>query len=81
MTVMTKGYWLPEIIELKLTALEAGALMALVTDKNQNTFPVSVPGPDGNPIPSTMQKVLQDKLLKAITEGIARHQSSDARVR
>lgn len=42
-----EGYWLPESYELKLTALEAGALLAILISSRVATFWVNTRLPDG----------------------------------
>jgi hypothetical protein len=58
-----KGYWLPEDYVLKLTALELGALTAIVSLQRESDFPVNKPGPDGKPIETTMRALLLEKLI------------------
>jgi hypothetical protein len=60
-----QGFWLPENYALKLTALEAGALAAILCEaRNKGTaaFPINKPGPNGEKIPTTMIYRLIEKL-------------------
>jgi hypothetical protein len=58
-------YWLPEIVHLHLTALEAGWLTAVLQMEKVNDVEVNVRGPGGEKVPSTMCQAIRDKLIKA----------------
>lgn len=57
--------WLPEIVHLPLTALEAGWLTGALLGGKINDVKVHVRGATGEPIESTMCAALIDKLNKA----------------
>ena len=59
------GNWLPEIVHLHLTALEAGWLTAALRVGKVNDVEVNVPGPSGEKVSSTMSRAICDKLHKA----------------
>jgi hypothetical protein len=57
-------YWLPEDYELRLTALELGALTAilcLAQKRGEASFPVNKRGPEGQKIETTMIERLLEK--------------------
>ncbi len=64
------GYWLPEDHTLHLTALEMGQLLMLVY-LSPSTMKVNKPGPNGEPIPTTMRARLLEKIQDAIEERYA----------
>jgi len=66
-----KSNWLPEIVVLKLTAFEAGALAAILhaeKRRGESTFPVNKPGPNGEPIEIPMIDRLIEKLNEQVKE-------------
>jgi hypothetical protein len=61
------GAWLPEDRLLKLTAIELGALAALLLElKNQGRgqFPIMKPGPDGQRVVTTLIDRLLEKVFQ-----------------
>jgi hypothetical protein len=62
----TERNWLPETVHFRMTALEAGALMAILCDTKGRrqiaSFPVMKPGPNREPIKAEMIDVLIEKL-------------------
>jgi hypothetical protein len=58
-------YWLPEIVHLHLTALEAGWLTAVLNAGKINDVRVNLRGPNGEIFPSTMCVAIGDKVRKA----------------
>jgi len=58
----TGSYWLPEDYVLKLTALEAGALLAIVHSTSLGGFVINKPDPKGNPVETNMRDRLLEKL-------------------
>lgn len=66
-----KRLWLPENYVLRLTAFECGALVPILQAAKQSgvgTFAISKPGPDGEPVETTMVDRLTEKLLKTVKE-------------
>lgn len=61
----TQHYWLPEVVHLHLTALEAGWLTAVVMAEN-NAVRVNKPDKNGLPIPSTIREIILEKLDKDV---------------
>ena len=59
------NYWLPEIVHVHLTALEAGWLTAALEIRKINDVPVNVRGTSGEEVPSTMCRAIGDKIRKA----------------
>jgi hypothetical protein len=65
------GNWLPEVVTLKLTALEAGALAGILHSAKrdgQGEFMVNKPGPNGEPVPISMTDRLCEKLSAEIEQ-------------
>jgi hypothetical protein len=61
-----EGYWLPEIVHVHLTAIEAGWLIARLHDREHSgDVGVMVRGPSGEAVLSTMSRVICDKVRKA----------------
>lgn len=61
-----EGYWLPEIVHLRLTALEAGWLTALLHDpKGTFDVEVNVRGAAGEKVQTTMARAISDKIRAA----------------
>ncbi len=78
------GYWLPADHTLKLTAYELGALRAILMNAEGSGIvgEIHVPGPNGEPVPSTFVQVLADKcdaLIKATNDVQNDVQQEDAR--
>lgn len=65
-----KTNWLPEVVTLKLTALEAGYLAAVIYADKKYGHPVLImkPGPNGEPIPISMADRLLEKLNEEIKQ-------------
>ena len=67
------GYWLPEIVHLHLTALEAGWLTAALQFGKIGDVEVNVRGPNGEKIPSTMARAIGEKLRIAWESAVETH--------
>jgi hypothetical protein len=60
-------FWLPEDYSLRLTALELGALAAILFSchkRGEATFPINKRGPEGEKIETTMI----DRLLEKVSD-------------
>jgi len=60
--------WLAENITVKLTELEAGWLLAkllLIVNENPEEWPINKRGPNDESIPTTMPRLLADKIETA----------------
>lgn len=61
-----EGYWLPEIVHVHLTALEAGWLTALLLDfRRANDVEINVRDENGQPRPTRMSLAIGEKLRAA----------------
>jgi hypothetical protein len=63
--ILDSGNWLPEIVHLHLTALEAGWLTAVLHCGKINDVAVNVRGPNGDKVSSTMCRAIGDKVRTA----------------
>jgi hypothetical protein len=71
------GYWLPEDHTLRLTALEMGQLLMLVY-LSPSGMKMNKPGPNGEPVQTTMRQRLLEKIQNAIEERYAANEKKDA---